>query len=373
MARYALPFSLINRPKSPYIYFKLGPWRSYRSTGTSSWEEAEQVAQAAYLQSISAPKGPTLREYAEPYFTWESCPHVRRLLGEGKSIGGYHVKTVRRMIENHVFTDPISEIRLPDLKRAHILDYRDRLLSRLGFTRRAQMTMNGLKTILKEAFFREDIERDPTLGIGSTKYESGEVGTFTEDELRMLFPPQIPGPWPDLFVYAVFMTAAVTGMRRGEILALEWQQLNFERSCVGVERAWKDRNVLGEPKWNKIRVSPLPDSLLPPLMLVRGMRGDVRAEDLVFCYPDKSRFGGTWWQKNFRSGLKNAGIDYEKRRLRAHSFRHTLNSLLREQGYDADRIRASMGWSNRDVQDGYTHWSHASFIEHQEIVDHVFA
>ena len=230
----------MKREDSPYYYFKLGTWRQYRSTGTTPLEEAEQIAQEAYLQSLTTPKGPTLREYAEPYFVWETCPHVRRLLGEGKSIGEYHVKNVRLMIENHLFNDAIADIRLPDLKRAYILDYRDRLLNRLGFTRRAQMTMSGLKTILKEAFFREDIERDPTVGIGTTKYDSGDVGAFTVEELRRLCPSGVPGPWADVNAYGVFMTAAVTKMRRGEILTLEWQRVSFTNASIAVEQAWKD-------------------------------------------------------------------------------------------------------------------------------------
>ena len=120
------------------------------------------------------------------------------------------------------------------------------------------------------------------------------------------------------------------------------------------------------------RSSPLPDSLITALMLVRGFRRKAYADDLVFRYPDGSRFGGTWWQKHFRYAMKACGIDYESRNLKPHSFRHTLNTLLRERSYDADKIRASMGWSNSDVQDGYTHWHAGSFEEQRKIVDTIF-
>lgn len=363
MGRYRLPYTLIKPQNSRYFYFKLGTWKSYKSTGTSSREEAEQVAREAYVKSLMTSVGPRFRDYADRYFVWESCPHVQRLLAEGKSITRNHVMNQRNLLIHHIFPDPISQIRLSEMKRADVLDFRTRLVGKMGYTRTVQRTMSALKVILKEAFFREDIERDPAAGVGTTKYEAKDVGVFTKDELRKLFPPQIPGPWSNLLAYGVFLTAAVTGMRRGEILALQWQQFLFDRSSIVVEQAWKDRHELGKPKWNKIRVTPFPDSLITALMLVRGMRGDVYADDLVFCYPDRSRLGGTWWQKNFRRGLNRVGIDYEKRHLTAHSFRHTLNSLLREQGYDAAKIRASMGWSNQQVQDGYTHWHAGSFKE----------
>ena len=50
----------------------------------------------------------------------------------------------------------------------------------------------------------------------------------------------------------------------------------------------------------------------------------------------------------------------------------SLNTLLREHSYDADKIRASMGWSSTDVQDGYTHWNAGSFDGQREIIDSIF-
>ena len=371
VSAYRAPFTIIKRSHSPFYYYKLSSWRNYRSTGTADQDEAFRIAQQAYVDTLSGPAGPTLNQYAANYFVWGKCPHVRRLVSEGKSITRYHVKDTRRIVENHIFTDPIAEMVLPEIKRAHVLDFRERLIEAYGFTRTVQKTMSALKTILREAYFREEIDRDPTIGIGTTKYDSDEVGAFTVDELRKLFPRAIPGPWADMNAYGVFMSAAVTGMRRGEILALQWQYVSFTHTSIAVEQAWKDRHELGAPKWEKYRVTPMPKSLISPLMHVRSLRR-VYADDLVFAYPNGERLGGTWWQKNFRRGLKNAGIDYQKRNLRPHSFRHTLNTILRERGYDSERIRASMGWSDESVQNNYTHWNPGSFAGQREIIDSVF-
>ena len=40
-----------------------------------------------------------------------------------------------------------------------------------------------MRTILKEAYFREDITRDPTVGIGNSRYQPKEIGVFTAEEL----------------------------------------------------------------------------------------------------------------------------------------------------------------------------------------------
>jgi hypothetical protein len=132
-----------------------------------------------------------------------NLPHVQRLVSKGKSIGEDHAKNNRSLLRNHIFPDPISQIRLSEIRRADVLDFRTRLVAKLGYTRTVQRTMSALKVMLKEAFFREEIERDLAAGVGNTKYEAAETGVFTADELRMLFPPQIPWPWANVFAYAV--------------------------------------------------------------------------------------------------------------------------------------------------------------------------
>jgi hypothetical protein len=215
MPRRQEPFSVVRRPGSPFWYYKLGPWKSYKSSGKTTKADAITVALEALESPAEAPGGPTLRKYVEPFFVWETCPHVKRLVAEGKSITRYHVRDMRSIMENHLLTDPVVNVRLSALKRSHILDYRERLIEKLGYTRTVQKAVGVLKTILKEAYFREDISRDPTVGIGSTRYQPKEIGVFTAEELKKLFPTEPPGPWGDLTGYTVFLMAAMTGMRRG--------------------------------------------------------------------------------------------------------------------------------------------------------------
>ncbi len=318
------------------------------------------------------PQGAVFRRYAKPFFLWDSCPHVRRLLNEGRSISRYHVKNMRRVLENHVFTDKIARVRISEIKRVDILDFRERLVEKMGYTRTVQQSVSVLKTILKEAYFREDINRDPTAGVGVTRYQPAEIGTFSAKELRSLFPAKPPGPWKDLAGYGVFLTAATTGMRRGEILALAWGCVHLEDGYLEIRQAWKDRHELGPPKWNKTRTVPLPTKLAETLTRISKRENHTTPMDLVFCYEDGNRLGGTWWAKRFNAAMEAVQIDRMARSLRPHSFRHTLNSLLRDQGYDPARIRAALGWADEAVQDNYTHWSIESFTGHREAVDGLF-
>ena len=372
MPRRALPFSLVKRPGSPFWYYKLGTWKSYKSTGKKLKSEAIEIAMAALEQTEADPSGPTLRKYAEPFFVWGRCPHVRRLVDEGKSISRYHAKNMRSILKNHLFPDPICKLKISEIKRADILDYRERLIGSKGYTRTVQNAASALKTILKEAYFREDIDRDPTQGIGVTSYKAKEVGIFTEEELRELFPAKPSGPWKDVYDYGVFLTAATTGMRRGEILALTWECVHVDRGTIDVVQAWKDRHELGLPKWNKVRATPMPSVLAKTFKTLRERENHIGEQDLVFCYKDGSRFGGTWWAKRFSRAMDTLEIDREARKLRPHSFRHTLNTLLREKDYNSAKIRSALGWADESIQDNYTHWSERGFDGHRNIVDSLF-
>jgi len=84
-------------------------------------------------------------------------------------------------------------------------------------------------------------------------------------------------------------------------------------------------------------------------------------KDLVFCYADGTRFGNTWWRKRFVRAMEKAGIDRVSRNLKPHSFRHSLNTILRDAGKDPAKIRAALGWKQELTQDGYTHFDEDHF------------
>ena len=56
-----------------------------------------------------------------------------------------------------------------------------------------------MKGVLREAFYREEIPRDPTAGVGKVKYHKAERGVFTAEELRRLLPDHGCGPWRDVW------------------------------------------------------------------------------------------------------------------------------------------------------------------------------
>lgn len=369
--RYTKPYVLVKRAdRGGVFYIRFRGDSVPHSTGYTRKADALAYAEAVIAKTQTRCQLPSLREYAEPFYKWDECPHVTRIRAEGKQIGKGHCLQCRAWLEQYVFADPIARMQVSDIRRADLLDFRARLLRFGNSASFVNHVMSTLKVVIREAVFRQEIETDPTGGIGTIASTSPEVGTFTAQELAGLF-RECPGVWSDLHGYCMFLLAATTGMRRGEILAITWGQIDWDNAMIYVDRALKraEDGKLGDPKWGKKRWTPIPEKTLGALRKLRASSEWVMPDHVVFAYPDGAPLGGTWWQGHFERAMAGAGIDRKARNLRPHSLRHTLNTLLLDAGYDAIKIRATLAWSGEAVQKGYTHESAFDVSEQRRIVD----
>ena len=365
------PFLLFKRSK--YWYYRIAGEKTFHTTGkkTRGKAEAYVVELLRSIEGNNRQRHLSFRRYTETFFHWDRCPHIRRLREEGKSITRRHAKIQRQRLENHILTDPFASKRISEITRADVLDLRSRLLQK-----NAPATVNKalgvVKVIFREALYREEINRDPTAGVGNVRYQKEERGIFTVEELRMLFPDHGNGPWKDVQDSTCFYLAAVTGLRRGEILALRWQHIDFDRKFLTVCEAWKGGSEIGLPKWGHMRLVPISSRTINKLTQLQAESIRISLEDFVFCYDDGSRIGETWWRKRFCAAIDRAGIDRQARRLTAHSFRHTINTIVRNSGHDPAKIRAILGWMDEAVQDNYTHWDLDHLKAWADIVDSIW-
>ena len=269
-----------------------------------------------------------------------------------------------------MFTDPVADLAMDDVRRGDLIALRERVRQQTG-PNATNKVMTALRTVFREALYREDIDRDPSAGINAIKYERRVPDVFTRDDLTGLFPIDGLGPWRDTRDFTCFLVAATTGMRRGEILALRWEHLDLGELTLRVEAAWQGEE-LGPPKRNSRRTVPLPQRTAGALSALRDASASAADDDLVFCYDDGRRLGGTWWTKRFAGALARSGIDRGERTLTAHSFRHTVATMLADGGADPEKIRASLGWTTRQIQDVYTHWDVTDRRDQARIIDDIW-
>lgn len=266
MPRYHAPYVLIKQrsPKGKTVwYYRLYGEKTKRSTGKALKHRAQEYVEQEILGARPVDTMP-LKIYLEPFYDWDRCPHLTRIRPEREhGVTRRYARIKRQTMKGQIFSDPIAKMRMGEITRGDLLAFRGRLLEKGLASSTVNHVMGILKTAYREGLIREQLSRDPTLGIGNVKLPPRRRGIFSVEELQALFPDRGLGPWPDLRTYCAFLLAASTGMRRGEVLALRWENVDLRAGAVAVAEAWKDRDITGIPKGGRTRDCPFISAICP--------------------------------------------------------------------------------------------------------------
>jgi integrase len=162
---------------------------------------------------------------------------------------------------------------------------------------------------------------------------------------------------------ALYTVAAYLGLRQGEILALCWQDVDFERRTLRVSGTMPTvgERVVSETKTERSRRTlPLPDAVATALRLHRQRQLERRLaageswqdHDLVFA----NIFGGPVERKGlhyrFKQAISRAGVP----NIRFHDLRHGCATFLLAQGVPARAVMDILGHSSiKTTMDLYAH------------------
>ncbi len=150
-----------------------------------------------------------------------------------------------------------------------------------------------------------------------------------------------------------FLLSASTGMRRGEVLGLRWEDIDLDGRTVSVRRTILNvRYVItpGEPKTARgRRTISLDPATVAVLRAYRASQATKRLQlglggsqpDLVFFKPDGGPIHPDLFTKTFDRTVKRLGL----RRVRLHDLRHTYATLALRAGVDAKTVSARLGHS----------------------------
>jgi integrase len=150
---------------------------------------------------------------------------------------------------------------------------------------------------------------------------------------------------------AIFLTAAFTGLRMGELLALGWRDVDFDRALLRVRANYAD-GALTTPKSGKARVVPLAPDVASALAGLRRVRKDDAGGGLVFVGENGAILDGSALRRRFKAALKRAGL----RALRFHDLRHTFGSRMIAEA-DIRRVQEWMGHADIQTTMRYLHYA----------------
>ncbi len=150
---------------------------------------------------------------------------------------------------------------------------------------------------------------------------------------------------------AIFLTAAFTGLRRGELIALHWRDVDFTGSLLRV-RASYAAGALTAPKSGKVRSVPLAPDVAKALAKLSQRSHFTGEDDLVFVGEAGSYLDGSALRRRYKSALKKAKL----RQLRFHDLRHTFGTRMIAKA-DIRRVQEWMGHADIQTTMRYLHYA----------------
>lgn len=139
--------------------------------------------------------------------------------------------------------------------------------------------------------------------------------------------------------HALYMTAAMAGLRQGELLALRVRHVDFAAERIHVRLSYV-RGVEGAPKSGKGRPVPLAPTLAAVLARLLQRDDFTDDDDRVFCHPATGDvLDHSALVRRYKAALKSAGV----RLARFHDLRHTFGTRMASAGAPMVALQDWMG------------------------------
>jgi site-specific recombinase XerD len=210
-------------------------------------------------------------------------------------------------------------------------------------------TVAALKGFFRFLLENEAIDRDPAAVLRTPKKREALPDVLDHSELeRLLAAVEREDVWErhfpgrrerDRLLLALF---AYAGLRRSELLGLDWDDVELGHRLLRVRRAKGERQ----------RVVPLHPALIPLFVEYLAIRSPV-TEPALFVGVQGRRLSVTIMAATFRRYAQAAGVT-ERKRVTPHTLRHVFASELLRAGANLRQIQELLGHRHLDSTQRYT-------------------
>jgi integrase len=285
----------------------------------------------------------TLRQAAEAWLDGARECSIRTRSGDAykpSALRGYE-----QALRTHLLPD-LGAAKLSDIERAYVQDLADRLLAQGLDPSTIRNALMPLRAIYRRAVARGDVAVNPTTGLELPAVRGRRDRIASPEEAAALL-----DALPDE-QRALWATALYAGLRRGELMALDWQHVDLAAGVIRVERSFDPKaGVYVAPKSRAgTRKVPIAAVLREHLIAHKLRAG--HSEGLVFptragtpfdSWAVKARADKAW----LAAGLTPIGL---------HESRHTFASLMIGAGVNAKALSTYMGHASIGITlDRYGH------------------
>lgn len=314
--------------------------------GREAARELEHHLQMKYRQPMQNMGFLTLSEFFDEYIKYKQYENRETTIEKEKEV-----------IRNHILPY-FASITMTDITAQMIVEWKGQINSTDLSTTMKQNCYNQLRALLNFAQRIDAIHENPTFKVGNFRNANFQM---PEDKIQYYTPEAFVqfasvarssiSNYFQWSVYVFFCIAYYTGMRKGEIHALKWSDIDSDHIHIrrSISQKVSGKKYVEAPPKNKssFRVLQVPEPLKIVLQEQKGRQQErfpAWSEDYRVCGGDKcisdtaiSNYNQRW--------AKAAGL----RVLRIHDYRHSHASLLANEGINIQEIARRLGHSNVQI------------------------
>jgi integrase len=333
-------------------------------SAAKAWRQDASVA--LRKRTMQAPSQTTVRQAWEAWHAGALEGWVRTRSGDEykpSALRGYE-----QAMRNRVLPE-IGGVRLTTLTRVDLQDVADRWLAKGLDPSTIRNTLMPLRAMYRRALSRGEVSLNPTTGIELPAVRGRRERIATPEQAAALIAAASEND------RALWATAFYAGLRRGELMALRWEDIDLDAGLIRVERSWDMQDGLIEPKTRAGKRSVPIATVLREHLAAHALRSG-RRSGLVFGRTAERPFEPTTLSGRAATAWKHMNLKRTKAELETiapvglHECRHTFASLMIAAGVNAKALSTYIGHSSITITlDRYGHLMPGNETEAAELLD----
>jgi len=386
--RYHEPYELLPRKmKNGQVVWLYRAWiapskrTSALSTGCTDKRAAKTYCNELLRQGNLIPEQrknkndnlQTFADLAKDFWNWETSSYIKERLAfsdpSRPSISRQYVDQAAATTRLYLMPY-FGKMALSEIKPEHVEQFSLWLRDEKGLSgKTVNNSISVLSVMLKEAYRLGKMNWNPNEKglVRKVGTVSKQRGRFSVEEINALFSEEnFEKFWKGHRLYwLVNYVSAQTGLRIGEVLAL-WDE-NIFVDHIHVAHSYSIRYGRGTTKTKEIRDVPISATLYKAIQPFLG------TGKYVFSQNHGERpVNPNLVRKALIRALEGLGIDWKARNLSFHSFRHSLNSILRSNGIPDALTQRMIGHTTQEMLEHYTQFLPEDFAGVAEIQKRLF-
>lgn len=327
--------------------------KRYRKASPENTRAGAKAYEAFVLQQLSRGIDPFKIEKEKRVLTFEifSWKWIELYVKNNNKISGLRGKT--SVLKTHLVPF-FGKRKLNEITNFMIEEYKAYAIKKGLGNKTVNNHLSMLNTCLTHAVEWEELESVPRIKKLKVEPNKFDFLTFKESDLLI---NSSNGIWRKMILFALH-----TGMRYGEIRAIKWQDINWEKNLINVKKSFY-RDILGSTKSNKERHIPI------SYQLRMELEKDKQVEGYIFAYENKY-IEENMPRRALRRIVEKTDLKRENgRKIGWHALRHTFASQLAMKGAPLSAIQQLLGHSDIQTTMRYAHLSPSTLDETIKLLD----